>query len=363
VIWWAVPAFAAAAYYLLVLIAAARWRPTAGHGATPSISLLKPMYGRDPSLYEALRSHAVQDYPKFEILFGVRDANDPALQDIRRLQAEFPSVPMRLIMVEGDAPNAKALTVARLAEHAAHPILIINDDDILVQPGYFRAVAAPFEDPRTGVVTCLFRGRAGSWPALMEALNISTEFAPSVMVARLLGVIEFAVGATMAVRANVLREIGGFEPISDYLADDYQLGFRATKKGYRVEFAAAVVETGLGDGNWREVWKHQLRWSRTVRVSRPSGYYGYIITNATLWALLAFAAGQWWPGAIALVFRVIAGWVVGAGIVKDREVRRWFWLLPVRDLFSLAVWIGGCFGTTVYWRGRKLRLHRDGRLK
>ena len=362
-IWWAIPAFAAAAYYLLALFAAWRWKPHPAGGPTPPISLLKPMYGRDPDLYDALRSHALQDYPEFEILFGVRNPNDPAMQDIQRLQREFPSVPIRVVVVEGDAPNAKALSVARLAEHARYPILVINDDDILVEPGYFRAVAAPFQDPRTGVVTCLFRGRAGSWATRAEAMGIATEFAPSAMVARLLGVIEFALGATMAVRADILLEIGGFEPIADYLADDYQLGLRVTQKGYQVAFAAATVETGLGSGNWSEVWQHQLRWARTVRISRPSGYYGYIVTNATFWALVAFAAAQWWPGTLALLLRILAGWVVGGRMLKDREVRRWFWLLPLRDLFALAIWTGACFGSTVYWRGRKLHLAPGGRLR
>lgn len=360
----AVPALAAAAYYLLALFAALRWlrQPPDAPGETPPLSLLKPMYGSDPRLYQALRSHAVQDYPEFEMLFGISDPRDPALRDIERLQREFPSLSIRVIPVRADAPNPKVLVLSQLAQQARYPVLLVNDDDIEVGPGYFRAVVAPLADRKTGLVTCLYRAHADSWAARTEALGIATEFVPSVMVARLVGVVEFALGATMAFRAETLRAIGGFEPIAAYLADDYQLGHRVTEAGYRVEFAPAIVETGLGAVSWAQAWRHQLRWARTIRVSRPPGYYGSLVTHATVWALVAFAAGQWWAGAVAVALRLLAGWIAGAVVLKDPQVRRWFWLMPLRDLLGFAVWVGGCFGSTVYWRGRKLRLAADGRI-
>jgi ceramide glucosyltransferase len=321
------------------------------------------MYGSDPRLYDALRSHALQDYPEFEILFGVSNPHDPALKDIARLAVEFPSLPYRVISVKTSAPNPKAFVLSQLAAQARYPLLLINDDDILVEPGYLRSVVGPLNDAKFGLVTCLYRARADSWPARLEALGIATDFAPSVLVARLLGVVEFALGATMALRAETLRQIGGFEPIAAYLADDYQLGRRVTDRGYRVEFASAVVETSLGASSWRDVWRHQLRWARTIRVSRPGGYYGSLITNGTLWALVAFAARQWWAGAAALIVRLVIGWLTGSWVLKDRYVTRWFWLMPFRDLFGLAVWFAGCFGSTVYWRGRKLRLAGEGRIR
>jgi ceramide glucosyltransferase len=320
------------------------------------------MYGRDERLYEALRSHAVQDYPEFEILFGVTSPRDPALQDIGRLRREFPSLPIRVVSVTTDAPNPKAFVLSQLAHQARYPLLLVNDDDILAEPGYFRSVAAPLADERVGLVTCLYRAQAASWAARMEALGIATEFAPSVLVARLLGVAEFALGATMAMRADTLREIGGFEPIAAYLADDYQLGCRVTAAGYRVEFASAVVETRLGSASWSDVWHHQLRWSRTIRVSRPAGYYSSVVTQATVWALVAFAARQWWAAAAALALRLAAGWWVGATVLRDPRVTRRLWLVPLRDLFGFAVWVGGCLGSTVHWRGRRLRLIAGGRI-
>ncbi|MBV9507086.1 MAG: bacteriohopanetetrol glucosamine biosynthesis glycosyltransferase HpnI [Acidobacteriia bacterium] len=360
----AVPAFAAAAYQLLAVIAALGWRRRRPKvtSATPPISLLKPMYGRDEHLYRALRSHAGQDYPKFEILFGVARADDPALQEIARLRAEFPALSVRLIEVQTDAVNPKAAVVARLAKEARYSLLVINDDDIEVERNYFRTIAALLTNPGTGLVTCLYRARAESWAARMEALGIATDFAPSVMVARLLGVAEFALGATMAVRADTLHAIGGLEPIAQYLADDYELGRRITAAGFRVEFAPVVVETGLGGASLKQVWQHQLRWSRTIRVSRPGGYYGSVITNATIWALVAFAAGEWQAGLTAAALRFTAAWCAGNLVLSDREVRRSFWLIPFRDLFGFAVWVTACFGNTVYWRGRKLYLARNGRL-
>jgi ceramide glucosyltransferase len=365
VIWLAIPALAAAAYYLLALIAAfgsVRSRDREGVISTPAISILKPIHGRDPHLYDALRSHATQSYPTFEILFGLSDPNDAAIEDIRHLQSAYPAIPISLHVVRTDAPNAKAGVLAELARHARHSVLLVNDSDIKVPPNYLRDVAALLADPSTGLVTCLYRAAADSWPSRAEALGIATEFAPSVLVARLLGVAEFALGSTMAFRATTLQQIGGFETIAPYLADDYQLGRHISQLGYRIRFASPVVETNLGAGTWAQVWRHQLRWSRTIRVSRPSGYYGYAITHATLWALVALAAGAWRAAALALALRMIAGMWIGAGALQDRNTLRYFWMIPLRDLFGFAVWLAGLFGDTVVWRGQTLRLRRDGRI-
>jgi ceramide glucosyltransferase len=365
VIWLAIPAIAAAVYYCLVLVAAARWRPArgvVGGRSLPPLSILKPVHGRDPRFYEAILSHAAQDYPEFEILFGVNTPDDPALGDIERLQAEFPRLRIEIAIVPTTAPNAKVGVLEELARRARHPVYLVNDSDIVVEPGYLRAVVAPLEDPAVGLVTCLYRAGAEGWPSRFEALGIATEFTPSVLVARLLGVAEFALGSTMVFRAAVLKRIGGFAAIANYLADDYQLGRRIVQLGYRIEFAPVVVETDLGGGSWGQVWRHQLRWSRTIRVSRSSGYYGYVVTHATLWGLVALGAHQWVAGGVALGVRVLAGVWVGAGILRDRKVRRDFWLIPLRDLFGFAVWAAGLFGDTVQWRDRRLKLRPDGRI-
>ena len=364
-IWLAIPAIAAAVYYCLVIVAAARWRPARVTGpahSLPPLSILKPVHGRDPRFYEAILSHAAQDYPEFEILFGVNTPDDPALQDIVRLQGEFPALRIEIAIVPTLAPNAKVGVLEELARRARYSVLLVNDSDIAVEPGYLRAVTAPLDAPGVGLVTCLYRAAAQSWASRFEALGIATEFAPSVLVARLLGVAEFALGSTMVFRAETLRRIGGFAAIANYLADDYQLGRRIAQLGLRIEFAGAVVETDLGGASWAQVWRHQLRWSRTIRVSRSAGYYGYVVTHATLWGLVAIAAHHWQAGLLALGVRVVAGVWVGAGILGDRKVRLDFWLIPLRDLFGFAVWAAGIFGDTVQWRDRRLTLRPDGRI-
>ena len=362
----ALPALAAAAYYLLALIAAARWDRLATRQRTPyapPISILKPVQGRDPGFYACIRSHAAQHYPEFEILFGVSDPADPAIEDIESLQREFPNLPISITRVSTTAPNAKAGVLAELARQARHEVLLVNDGDIFVPPGYLDDVVAPLSNAGTGLVTCLYRAHGGSPATRMEALGIATDFAPSVLVARLLGVAEFALGSTMAFRAGTLRDIGGFETIFDYLADDYQLGRHIHQLGLHIAFADVVVETNLGAGSWLEVWRHQLRWARTIRVSRFSGYCGSIVTHATLWSLVALLAGAWWAAIPALALRIAAGTWVAVEVLEDSNAARSSALIPFRDLLGFAIWVAGLFGETVEWRGLKLRLRPDGRIQ
>ena len=360
----ALPAVLAGFYQLLALAAAIRRlreRPAAG-GYLPPVSLLKPVHGRDPGFREAIRSHAAQDYPEFEILFGVRDSSDPALSDIEWLAAEYPHRAIRVVEAKEKFPNAKVGVLAALARQARYGVLLVSDSDITAGPGYLRDVVAPLQDPGAGMVTCLYRARATSWPARFEAIGISSDFAPSVLVARMLGVSGFALGSTMVFRAQDLERIGGFEAIGDYLADDYQLGRRIAELGRSVALAGAVVETHLPGVSWAEAWRHQLRWSRAIRVSR-SGFYGYAITNAAVWSILACAAGDWAVAAAAMAIRMAAGLLTGARVLGDRQLIRYWFLIPLRDLWGFAVWLAALSGDTVEWRGIKLRLGKDGRIE
>ena len=357
-------AIAAAAYQVAALIAAFRHlrRREPAARVLPPVSMLKPVHGLDPRFYDAIRSHAVQDYPQFEILFGVSDPADPAAAEIRRLMAEFPEVPIRLVVSSFRAANGKVGVLADLAREARHPVLVVNDSDIGVPRDYLRRVVAPLEDPGVGMVTCLYRGEAESWPGRLEAIGIATDFAPSVLVAPLVGVSEFALGATMVFRAEDLRRIGGFAAIADYLADDYQLSRRIRELGLRVVISKVVVETNLPDASWREAWLHQLRWARTIRVSRGGGYLGMPLTAATLWALLLALGGLWWPATALMALRLAAGLLVSARVLRAHSSLASALLMPLRDLWGLAVWAGGLCGTSVVWRDQRLRLTRDGRI-
>jgi len=310
-------------------------------------------------MYEAFRSQASQRYPEFELLFGVSDLSDPAGKDVERLAAEFPERRIRLVLCPKRLPNGKVGVLAALAAEARYPVLVVSDSDITAGPDYLQKVVQPLEDLRVGVVTCLYRARSAGWLGRWEALGIATEFAPSVLVSRALGMAGFALGSTMVMRAAQLREIGGFESLGSYLADDYQLGRRMHQRGLQICLADEVVETQLG-GN---IWRHQLRWARTIRVSHPAGYYGYIITQATFWAILAGLAGFWKIALGTLAVRIIAGVVVAAGVLRDRESAKFWFLIPLRDLWGLTVWVAGLFGKTVEWRGEILRLSRDGQIE
>jgi ceramide glucosyltransferase len=302
------------------------------------------------------------DYPDYEMLFGVSDPKDPAREEILRLAAEFPLRAIRLIECPRKMPNGKVGVLAELAREARNPVLVVNDSDIVVETDYLRSVVRALGEPKAGLVTCLYRARGAGWPARWEALGIATDFATSVLVARAIGIAEFALGSTMALRAADLERIGGFEAIGNYLADDYQLGRRVTELGYRIVLARAVVETRLSDDTWGDVWRHQLRWSRTIRVSQAAGYVGYVITNASAWALVALAAGAWPVAAAALGMRILAGVATAALVLGDRGAARLWFLIPLRDLWGLAVWAAGLIGSTVEWRGLKLRLDREGRI-
>ena len=359
-IWLALPAFGSAAYWLIALYASLRRLREAPppEAYTPPVSILKPIRGRDEHFYQAILSHAEQQYPAFEIIFGIRDPSDAAWPDVNRLIAAFPHLSIRVITEMPDAPNGKVGTLIALAQAARYPTILVNDSDILVPPGYLQTVLAPLHDPDVGLVTCLYRARGSSFPARFEALGIAADFVPSLLVAKTLGVVEFALGSTLAFRREQLEQIGGFEAIADYLADDYQLGRRIAASGKRIVLAACAVETSLGAGSWKDVWRHQVRWSRTIRVSQGAGYVGSVITYAVLWCGLAAAAGYWQVAlgcyAIRLLAAGMAARTVGARVS--------WWLVPARDLFGAAVWAAGLVGGHVEWRGERLKLRRDGKI-
>jgi ceramide glucosyltransferase len=357
---------AAAAYQALALAAALRQalkREKAAPGGAPSpgVSILKPLHGLDPDFYEAVRSHALIDYPEFEILFGVSEAGDPAIAEIERLRAEFPAAAIRLIRSESAAPNRKVGVLADLAAAARYPILVVNDSDIRVEPDYLRRVTAPLADPAVGMVTCLYRARARGLAGRFEAVGIATDFAPGALVAPLVGVSGFALGSTMAFRAEDLARIGGFAAIADYLADDHHLGRLIAGLGRRIVISTCVVETAVPDAGWRDMWRHQVRWARTIRLSR-GGYFGLPIANGTLWAAALAAAGQWRAALALLALRLAAGLVTAGAVLRDRQTLARTYLIPLRDLAGAAIWVAGLFGATVVWRDARLKLDRAGRI-
>jgi ceramide glucosyltransferase len=362
-------------YYLLCLWSAARFlreRRAVGADSTPAlppISMLKPLKGTDPEIYESFRSHCLQNYPEYEIIFGVNDPNDPAIESVKQLQREFPERRIQLVVSPRIlGANVKVSNLAQMLAEARYDHLIVNDSDIRVEPDYLRHVTAPLADSRVGMVTCLYRGVPGATlGSRLEALGISTDFCPSVLAARQIeGGIRFGLGSTLAFRRTDLEKIGGFTSFVDYLADDYELGKRIAGLGLSVELSDVVVETYLPSYRAQEFFAHQLRWARGVRGVRAGGYVGLVFTFGLLWALLAVVAseGALWVWSIlvfTLLLRLAVALTVGWSILGDRQVLKHAWLIPLRDLVAVAVWIASLGGHTVTWRGDRFNL-KNGKL-
>jgi ceramide glucosyltransferase len=357
----------------------------------PGVSVMKSLKGLDPAMMDGFRSHCTQQYAgPYELVFGVSSLDDPAAAAVEQLKAEFPAQAIRLVECpERLGTNGKVSTLAQLAPHARYDYLLINDSDITVGPRYLERVMACFglDDDAdvdgaggasqhklvarkpVGLVTALYRGQAhGTLGSRMEALGIATDFQASVLLAMLVeGGLHYGLGSTLAVRRAALEKAGGLIALVDWLADDYEMGARVDRAGYRVELSAAVVETAVPAYWWRGFVDHQLRWLRTVRDARPGGYVGLVFTHGLGWALLnVMASGvspvSLWLLALSLFLRFGLAMTVGAEVLSDRQVLANLWLLPVRDAVAMGLWVAGFAGNTIVWRGQRFVL-RDGRLE
>jgi ceramide glucosyltransferase len=367
-------AAAGTAYFALCIWAARRFRREPGLAAerkfTPPVSILKSLKGLDPHMYAAFRTHCVLDYPEYEVLFGVNDLSDPALSLVEKLREEFRLKNLQIVYCPAALGlNGKVSNLVQMLPHARFEHILINDSDILVERDYLSRVMAPFAKPGVGMVTTLYRGLAGkTLGSKLEALGLSTDFAGGVLIARAIeGGIRFGLGATIATSKTVLGEIGGLEPLVEYLGDDYELGARAAAAGYKVELAAAIPETALPDYSFRDFWAHQMRWARNIKDRRPAQYVGLIVTFGLIWAVLAVLLHPyaWWTWLVLVVTaatRLASALAVGRGVLKDPRVVRDLWLLPLHDLVALLIWIASYGGNKVEWRGLQFKL-RDGRLE
>jgi ceramide glucosyltransferase len=366
----AVGTFAAITYSILCLWSAGRflrWRRAFSpqpEAALPPVSILKPLKGTDPGMYESLRSHCRQNYREYEILFGVSDPNDPAIELVERISAEFPDCRVQLVVCPKSlGANAKVSNLAQMLPKARYDCLLVNDSDIRVGPDYLQRVMSCMVEPSVGMVTCLYRGVPG--PTLgsrLESLGISADFCAGVLAAWLVeGRIRFGLGSTLAFRRSDLEALGGFEALVDYLADDYELGRRMAAMGKEVKLAPEVVETYLPAYTLREFLAHQLRWARTIRDSRPAGYAGLVFTFTLPWAVLAviFSGGgmwSWYLLGVAAAFRAAVAMVVGAKVLRDRNAIVRPLLLLLHDFIAVPLWLAGFAGRTVTWRGDSFKL-------
>lgn len=330
----------------------------------PPVSILKPLKGVDPEAWESFCSHCEQDYPQFQLIFGISDPCDPAAEVVRKLQTEYPNLPIDLIVCERIVgANIKVSNLAQMLPAARHELLLVNDSDIRVPADYLRKVITPLADPGVGMVTCLYRGvPSHTLGSRLESLGISTDFAAGVLAARYLeGGIRFGLGSTLAFRGADLHAIGGFETLVDYLADDYELGKRIADLGRRVVLSEVVVDTLLPAYDLKAFFQHQLRWGRAIRASRGWGYFGLLFTFGLPWALLTvFATGgapwAWGLLGTALLLRLAVALAVGRGVLGDRQLPGLLPLIPLRDAIAPLVWAASFTSNTIVWRGESFVL-------
>jgi len=364
-------ALSSSIFLVLVLIATRRRRRLASTMASavafvpekslPFVTVLKPVHGMEPRLMENIESFFRQEYPDFEIVFGARSADNPALRVVEEMKARYPQVKCRIVISGPPSwPSAKTFSLARMVAGSSGDYLVITDSDVAVAPDFLRNVVPPLLDPKIGLVTCLYRGvpAGGVW-SLLEALGMSVEMSSGVMVADLLEGMRFALGPGMAIRQDVLAKIGGFVSAKDYYSDDFVLGHLVWAAGYQVALSHHIVEHVLIPQSFLRTFGHQLRWHKSTRYSRPKGHLGTGLTFAMPFGVLglvsATALGH--PGlglallALACGNRIVQSIAVGWGVIRDPRILYYWWLYPLRDLFGFATWVGSYTSRRFFWRG------------
>ncbi|MGI8991573.1 MAG: glycosyltransferase [Bryobacteraceae bacterium] len=357
-----------AVYGVLVLVAARNYlreRSSSICRRQDLISILKPLFGADDGLRENLRSFFSQDYSNFEVLIAVPSGAAPEAGIARQVMREFPSVPAKIVVTgPSPRPNGKVFALERLKPEAHAEILVMGDSDIRVTPRMLSAIAAEMQDASASLVTCPYRAIAGaSFWSRLEAAGMNSEFLGGVLAARLLNGMDFALGCTIAVRREALDLIGGFDALRDYLAEDFMMGKLVAESGARVILSSYVIEHRIGSQAFRANMNHRLRWARSTRRSRPAGYAGEIFTRPLVPALiLAALFPRWWPLAgIAILLRLSNAAALAGSVLKVRLDAEFWLLLPIQDLVSFPCWVAGFFGSTTLWRGRRLKIQKDGK--
>ena len=363
------------AFYLLSLFCVVdyfrtvRKLPARNDAFAPPASILKPVRGVDRDAYENFASYCRLNYPEYEMIFAVADANDKVVPVIEKLQRDFPHRRIRLVTsVEQLGENSKINSFCRLVKEARYDLLVMTDSDVRVEHDYLHEVAAPFADPAVGGITSFYRCTGGGTLAAdLDMLGMCADSVPSALIARKLeGRVQFAFGWTMATTKKHLAEIGGWEAMVNYHSDDFELGNRIARQGYRVELMRAPVWMVFPEENLREFLTHELRWSIGLRNVRPAGYAGMIFTHGLPWAVLAavVAGAAGWIGVAAsylasyAVLRLSVAWAAGSWGLGDKMVTPRLWLVPLRDAISAAVWFAGFFPAKIKWRGLEYRVKK-----
>jgi ceramide glucosyltransferase len=331
----------------------------------PPVSVLKPVHGLEAQLEKNIESFFLQDYPGYEILFAADEADDPALEVVRKVCARYPQIPSRVLVTGAPWPNPVVHSFHCMAQVAAHDILVTTDSDVEVSPSYLCEIVPPMLDPQVGMVTCVYRGKnvAGLWSGL-TAIGMSVEMTAGVLVANLLEGMKFGLGPTTVVRKDSLASIGGYSALKDYIAYDFAIGNLIAAAGYRVVLSGHIIDHIVNQKSLSRMWQNQLRWAQSTRYSRPKGHFGSGLIFAMPYGLLGFVSavllGRWGIGAfllgVAVLNRLIEAWMVGWTVVRDPQARSAPWLYPLRDLLGFFVWFSSYLNLRYVWRDSRFEL-------
>lgn len=365
----------AAAWFYQFLALVSLWRffqppsPAPPVATGPGITVFKPLKGLEPLSRNCLESFLAQAYQPFQVLFGVREADNPVVALLYELQQAYPQCDLEIVVCpEALGLNPKISTLQQLLPRARYDLFVIADGDVKVGPDYLAQVAAAFREPGVGLVSCPYRaGQPRTLGAGLEALTIAADFIPSVASATTVEEIRFALGATMALTRQALMASGGLAPLADFLADDYQLGFRVAQTGLQVKIIPYVVKTNNPEMSLAAYLAHQLRWARTYRVCRPGGFLAYGITHALVYSLAILVATGLAPWTWGLVAATLTLRVVVAGFSErlclQGDLPWWaFSLLPLKDLLSFGLWLASFLGSRITWGERDFRVTPEGKL-
>jgi ceramide glucosyltransferase len=364
-------AAAAALYAVIALTAVLRWRNRAAAKIPPSlppVTLLKPLCGNEPGLYENLRSYCVQDFAEYQIVFGVRDPADPALAVVKRLQAEFPGMSIDIVVSpQQHGGNYKVSNLINMFAQARHDVLAMADSDTRVGPDYLAAVTAPLRDHKVGLVTCVYRGvpTPGIWSRL-GALYNNDWYIPSVLLGLLVGYDGYAAGQTLCIRRDTLQAIGGLQAIADHLADDFQLGELVRGQGMRIQVSPYMIEAQHHEPDLLSLVRHELRWMRTTRVLRPLSASFMFVSLSLPLALLGLALASAAPAALPAAWLLF--WLTAAARLlmhcaqrpPEQRLLSELWLLPFRDLLTALIWCLSFSSYRVRWRGNEFDVDPSG---
>jgi len=347
-------------------------RRTGAAPFSPPVTLFKPLHGEEPNLEAHLATFFEQDYPAYEVIFGARVFSDAGMAIARRVAARYPQIPVKFVLTgEPWYINAKVSTLELMEKVATHDLFIISDSDVRVTRNYIREVVAPFADKTVGAATCLYRGVAdhGLWSKL-EATGMSIEMTAGVLVADLMEGMQFTLGPTMVVRRSCVREIGGFGALGPYCADDFVLGNDIAAKGHKVVLSTHVIDHIVLNQRFEDSQKHQIRWMKSTRFSRPKGHFGTCLTFSVPFGLLAAAAALLMHHPLlglsllgySIVTRMLMAAAIGAAVVNERRLLRTILLFPLRDLFGFFYWAASYSSSKIVWRNQIYRLANGGRM-